>query len=174
VAPLFLAHHIFRYTIHTNAAERKRLDTARELNWPATMRPSYTTRSLVTRVGVATWLAAAKLGREKPVQLCNRVSLGRLVLDVSDHMSLYFDAAVNAGVRGLEFTPRSLTLSLIPVNLFPTSSGSWGDFITWTTLKIHSWLIDWVQFSSCAVKSPKFETLRQQFVYYIQPRLLSL
>jgi len=32
LAPLFLAHHIFRYTIHTNAAERKRLDTARELN----------------------------------------------------------------------------------------------------------------------------------------------
>ena len=30
--PVFLAHHIFRYTIHTNAAERKRLDTARELN----------------------------------------------------------------------------------------------------------------------------------------------
>ena len=60
------------------------------------------------------------------------------MLDVSDHMSLYFDAAVHAGVRGLEFTPRSLTLSLIPVNLFPTSSGSWGDVITWTTLKIHS------------------------------------
>ena len=34
-----------------------------ELNWPATSRPSYTTRALVTRVSVATWLAAAKLGR---------------------------------------------------------------------------------------------------------------
>ena len=32
-------------------------------NWPATRRPSYTTRSLVTRVSVTTWLAAAKLGR---------------------------------------------------------------------------------------------------------------
>ena len=35
--------------------------------------------------------------------------------------------------------PRSLTLSLIPGKLFPTSSGSWSDFITWTTLKIHDW-----------------------------------
>jgi len=33
--------------------------------------------------------------------------------------------------------PRSLTLSLIPVKLFPTSSGSRSDFITWTTLKLH-------------------------------------
>jgi len=33
--------------------------------------------------------------------------------------------------------PRSLTLSLIPGKLFPASSGSWSDFITWTTLKIH-------------------------------------
>ena len=32
-------------------------------NWPATSRPSYTTRSLVTRVSVTNWLAAAKLGR---------------------------------------------------------------------------------------------------------------
>ena len=38
---------------------------------------------------------------------------------------------------------RSLTLSLIPGKLFPTSSGSWSDFITWTTLKIHDWLLDW-------------------------------
>jgi len=38
--------------------------------------------------------------------------------------------------------PRSLTLSLILGKLFPTSSGSWSDFITWTTLKIHDWLID--------------------------------
>jgi len=36
--------------------------TARtEVNWPVTSRPSYTTRSLVTRV--TTWSAAAKLGR---------------------------------------------------------------------------------------------------------------
>jgi len=41
--------------------------------------------------------------------------------------------------------PRSLTLSLIPVKLFPTSSGSWSDFITWTTLKIHDWLIWWFE-----------------------------
>jgi len=37
------------------------------MNWTdlqaATSRPSYTTRSLVTRVSVTTWLAAAKLGR---------------------------------------------------------------------------------------------------------------
>ena len=32
--------------------------------------------------------------------------------------------------------PRSLTLSLIPGKLVPTSSGSWSDFITWTTLEI--------------------------------------
>ena len=38
--------------------------------------------------------------------------------------------------------PRSLTLSLIPVKVFPTSSGSWSDFITWTTLKIHDCLTD--------------------------------
>jgi len=38
--------------------------------------------------------------------------------------------------------PRSLTLSLIPGKLFPTSSGSWSDFITWITLKIHDWLIE--------------------------------
>ena len=31
--------------------------------------------------------------------------------------------------------PRSLTLPLIPGKLFPTSSGSSSDFITWTTLK---------------------------------------
>jgi len=31
--------------------------------------------------------------------------------------------------------PRSLTSSLIPGKLFPTSSGFWSDFITWTTLK---------------------------------------
>ena len=24
-----------------------------------------------------------------------------------------------------------------------TSSGSWSDFVTWTTLKMHDWLIDW-------------------------------
>ena len=40
--------------------------------------------------------------------------------------------------------PHSLTLSLIPGNLFPTSSGSWSDFITWTTVKICDWLIDWL------------------------------
>jgi len=34
-----------------------------ELNWPATSRPSYTTRSLVALISVTIWLAAAKLGR---------------------------------------------------------------------------------------------------------------
>jgi len=34
-----------------------------ELNRPATSRPSYTTRSLVTRVSATTWLAAANLWR---------------------------------------------------------------------------------------------------------------
>ena len=34
-----------------------------ELNWHATSRPSYSTRSLVTRVSVTTWLAAEKLGQ---------------------------------------------------------------------------------------------------------------
>ena len=29
-----------------------------------------------------------------------------------------------------------------PGKLFHVSSGSWSDFITWTTLKIHDWLID--------------------------------
>jgi len=39
--------------------------------------------------------------------------------------------------------PRSRTLSLIPGKLFPTSSGSWSDFVTWTTLKyMTDWLID--------------------------------
>jgi len=30
----------------------------------------------------------------------------------------------------------------MPGKLFPTSSGSWSDFITWTTLKMHDWLVD--------------------------------
>jgi len=44
----------------------------------------------------------------------------------------------------LSCRPRSLTLSLIPGKLFPTSSGSWSDFITWTTVRICDWLIDWL------------------------------
>ena len=40
--------------------------------------------------------------------------------------------------------PRSRTLSLIPGKLFPISSGSWSDFIIWTTLKEHDWLTDWL------------------------------
>ena len=35
--------------------------------------------------------------------------------------------------------PRFLTLSLIPVKLFPSSSGSRSDFITWATIKLHDW-----------------------------------
>jgi len=47
-------------------AKHKALFTAHEvnqsdLNCPATSRPNYTTRSLVTRVSVTTWLTAAKL-----------------------------------------------------------------------------------------------------------------
>ena len=41
-------------------------------NWPATSRPSYTTRSLVARNSVTTWLAAAKLGLLVPSQLVRR------------------------------------------------------------------------------------------------------
>jgi len=29
-----------------------------------------------------------------------------------------------------------------------TSSGSWSDFVTWTTLKMHDWLIDWLMSSA--------------------------
>ena len=47
--------------------------------------------------------------------------------------------------------PCSLTLSLIRVKLFPTSSGCWSDLITRTTLKIHDWLIDWWMTSSTQV-----------------------
>ena len=42
----------------------------------------------------------------------------------------------NIPVPGLD---HSLTLSLISGKLFPASSGSWSDFITWTTLIIHDW-----------------------------------
>jgi len=33
---------------------------------------------------------------------------------------------------------------LLWLGLFRTSNGSWSDFITWTTLKIHDWFIDWL------------------------------
>ena len=36
---------------------------SQHMNWTATSRPSYTTRSLATRVSVTTWLAATKLER---------------------------------------------------------------------------------------------------------------
>ena len=49
-----------------------------ELKWPATSRPSYTTRWLVTRVSVTTGLAAAKLGR---LVLSQFVCCGTLVLE---------------------------------------------------------------------------------------------
>ena len=52
-------------------------------------------------------------------------------------------------------SPRSLTLLLIPVKLFLTSTGSWSDFITWTTFK-NTWLIDWLNYRygpySCKIK----------------------
>ena len=44
--------------------------------------------------------------------------------------------------------PRSLTLSLIPGKLFATSSGSWSDFVTWTTLKIHDWFIEMLKLAA--------------------------
>jgi len=45
------------------------------------------------------------------------------------------------GQRLIPFLPRPrfLTLSLIPVKLFPSSSGSRSDFITWATIKLHDW-----------------------------------
>jgi len=54
----------------------------------------------------------------------------------------------------LSCRPHSLTLSLIPGKLFPTSSGSWSDFITWTTVKICDWLIDWTSAMSPLCKMP--------------------
>ena len=57
-----------------------------ELNCPATSRPSYMTRSLVTRVVVATWLTAAKLGR--------------LVLSP---FWIHSNAGIHTGVRELQF-----------------------------------------------------------------------
>ena len=41
-----------------------------ELNWSATSRPSYATRSLVSRVSVTIWLAAANLGQLSLVVVC--------------------------------------------------------------------------------------------------------
>jgi len=65
----YLAPHVYLMLLHS---------TWTELNWTATSRPSYTTRSLVTRVSVTTWLAAAKLGRLvlRQFVLCNRVVHG--------------------------------------------------------------------------------------------------
>jgi len=67
----------------------------------------------------------------------------------------------NISVSGLV----ALALSLIHGKLFLTSSGSWSDFITWTTLKIHDWLIDlssleqWRQQLQLTNRpSPKFST----------------
>jgi len=61
------------------------------------------------------------------------------------------DLTVVAGPRGIGGrvgpslpTFRQRLLSSIPVKLFPASSGPRSDFITWTTLKIHDWLIDWL------------------------------
>ena len=38
----------------------------------------------------------------------------------------------------------SLTLSRWPVAYSPILSGFWSDLFTWTTLKIHNWLLDWL------------------------------
>jgi len=39
---------------------------------------------------------------------------------------------------------RRSTLLLLLLNYFPTFSGSWSDFVTWTTAKTCDWLIDWL------------------------------
>jgi len=42
-----------------------------------------------------------------------------------------------------------------------TSSGSWSDFVTWTTLKMHDWLIDWLM-SSAEPKVHRFLLHRRE------------
>jgi len=62
------------------------------------------------------------------------------------------------------FRPRSLTLSLIPGKLFPTSSGSWSDFVTWTTLKIHDRLIDGSRPSGASSITCRLNSLLQDYL----------
>jgi len=68
-------------TVDVSVAAVKGLFTARELNWPATRRPSYTTRSLVTRAGVTTVGLFVSVG-------CNetRTVSARLVLNACSLM----------------------------------------------------------------------------------------
>ena len=67
-------------------------------------RPSYATRSLVTRVGVATWLAAAKLGR--PVLsrfVCYERTLDRWLnvpVTTCQLLQAYYIQTVDASARG--------------------------------------------------------------------------
>jgi len=68
------------------------------------------------------------------------------------------------------FRPRSLTLSLIPVKLFPTSSGSWSDFVTWTTLKIHDWLIDGSRPSGASSITCRLNSLLQDYLVLLVSR----
>jgi len=86
-----------------------------ELNCPATSRPSYMTRSLVTRVVVATWLTAAKLGR--------------LVLSP---FWIHSNAGIHIGVRELQFANWSRVhasrTSLYPIGLTWLTAGRYLDF----------------------------------------------
>jgi len=54
---------VFHASSYSTAKDKACLHVVHGLNWPATSRPSYTTRSLVTRVDATTRLATAKLGR---------------------------------------------------------------------------------------------------------------
>ena len=66
--------------------------------------------------------------------------------------------------------PHSLTLSSIPGKLFPTPSGSWSDFITWTTLK-NTWLIDcWFNTSVYTSSGPCVvrRSIKSRFLYDVR------
>ena len=78
------------------------------------------------------------------------------------------------------FLFHGLTLSLIPDKLFPTST--WSYFITWTTLKIHDRLIDWLIECIAGDLSPGVPQLDQSAAWHgvrrvrawMQPRRLSI
>ena len=81
-----------------------------ELNWSATTRPSYTTRSLFARVSVTTWLAAA-------------AKLGRLVLSQFARLNTP-DMELGHWVNGSSFTSvspghRVIILTRCETRLFP-------------------------------------------------------
>ena len=70
------------------------------INWPATSRPNYTTRLLVTRASVAIWLAAAKL---------ERLVFGEFW--TSEHVWAYSNAAA-LFILEFAFLPRDAMLCL--------------------------------------------------------------